>query len=97
MGRRTVAQEARAINLVDRVVPRGEALNAASELAGEIATNGPIAVRHSKSALNRAFDVDLARGLEFETDQFAVLFSTEDARKGMAALVERRKADFQGR
>ncbi len=72
-------------------------MNAARELAGEIATNGPIAVRHAKAALNRAFDVDLARGLEFETDQFSVLFSTKDAREGMAAFVERRKADFQGR
>jgi enoyl-CoA hydratase len=96
-GRRLKAEEARMINLVNRVVPEGEALNAARELAREIASNGPVAVRHAKAAANKSQDVDLVSGLEYEADQFALLFATEDAREGMGAFVEKRKADFKGR
>src|ERR671932_964992 len=95
-GRRIGAEEAREIGLVNRVVPRGEALGAAREMAAEIARNGPLAVRHAKSATNRALDVDLVSGLEYEADQFALLFATEDAREGMGAFAERRKPEFRG-
>jgi enoyl-CoA hydratase len=95
-GRRIGAEEAREIGLVNRVVPQGEALGAARELAAEIAANAPLAVRHAKAATNRALDVDLVSGLEYEADQFALLFATEDAREGMGAFVERRKPEFRG-
>jgi enoyl-CoA hydratase len=95
--RRIGAEEAREIGLVNRVVPQGEALGVAKELAGEIAANGPLAVRHAKAATNRAMGVDLVSGLEYEADQFALLFATEDAREGMGAFAERRKPEFKGR
>ena len=96
-GRRIKAEEARMLNLVNRVVPEGEAFKAAKELAEDIAANGPVAVRHAKAAMNKAQDVDLTTGLEYEADQFALLFATEDAREGMGAFVERREAEFKGR
>lgn len=96
-GRRVGADEARLMGLVNHVVPEGEALNAAKEMAAEIAANGPVAVRHAKAAANRALDVDIISGLEYEADQFALLFATEDAKEGMSAFMEKRKAEFQGR
>jgi enoyl-CoA hydratase len=96
-GRRIGAEEAREIGLANRVVPSGEALGAAKELAAEISQNAPLAVRHAKTAANRALDVDLVSGLEYETDQFALLFSTEDALEGMNAFGEKRKPKFEGR
>jgi enoyl-CoA hydratase len=96
-GRRIKAEEARTVNLVNRVVPEGEALNAARELAQEIASNGPVAVMHAKAAANKAQDLDLESGLDYEADQFALLFATEDAREGMGAFVEKREAEFKGR
>src|SRR5919112_369173 len=96
-GRRISAEVAREIGLVNRVVAEGEALNAARELAAEISANGPLAVRHAKAAANRTLDVDLVSGLEFEADQFALLFATEDAREGMNAFGEKRKPEFEGR
>src|ERR687886_1015270 len=95
-GRRIGADEARELGLVNRVVPQGEALSTARELAAEISANGPLAVRHAKAAANRALDVDLVSGLEYEADQFALLFATEDAREGMGAFAERRKPEFRG-
>ncbi len=96
-GRRIGAEEAREIGLANRVVGRGEALSAARELAEEISANGPLAVRHAKAAANRALDTDLISGLEYEADQFALLFATEDAREGMNAFGEKRKPKFEGR
>ena len=96
-GRRIGAEEAREIGLANRVVGSGEALGAAKELAAEIGQNAPLAVRHAKTAANRALDVDLVSGLEYETDQFALLFSTEDALEGMNAFGEKRKPRFEGR
>jgi len=96
-GRRIDAGEAKEIGLVNRVVLQGEALNAAKDLAAEISANGPVAVRHAKTAANRAMDVDLISGLEYEADQFALLFATEDAKEGMGAFIEKRKPGFEGR
>jgi len=96
-GRRIDAGEAQRIGLVNRVVAQGEALNAAKELAAEISANGPIAVRHAKTAANRSLDVDLISGLEYEADQFALLFATADAKEGMGAFIEKRKPGFEGR
>jgi enoyl-CoA hydratase len=96
-GRRIGAGEAREIGLVNRVVAEGEALNVARELAAEISANAPLAVRHAKSAANRSLDVDLVSGLEYEADQFALLFATEDASEGMNAFGEKRKPKFEGR
>jgi enoyl-CoA hydratase len=96
-GHRIGAEEALEIGLVNRVVPEGEALDVAREIAGEIAANAPLAVRHAKAAANRSTDVDLVSGLEYEADQFALLFATEDAREGMGAFVEKRKPQFRGR
>ena len=96
-GRRIGAGEAREIGLANRVVGRGEALSAARELAEEISANGPLALRHAKAAANRALDTDLISGLEYEADQFALLFATEDAREGMNAFGEKRKPKFEGR
>ena len=95
-GRRIDAEEARQMGLVNRVVAQGEALSAAREMAAEIAANGPLAVRHAKAAANRSQDVDLVSGLEYEADQFALLFATEDAREGMGAFAERRRPGFKG-
>ncbi len=95
--RRVGAEEAKDIGLVNRVVPEGGALSAARELASEIAANGPTAVRHAKAAANKALDIDLISGLEYEADQFAILFATEDSKEGMGAFAERRKPEFKGR
>jgi enoyl-CoA hydratase len=51
----------------------------------------------AKEAVNRAFEVSLAEGVQFERRVFHSLFATEDQKEGMAAFVEKRPAKFTNR
>jgi enoyl-CoA hydratase len=96
-GRTMGAREAEARGLVSRVVPADATVPAALDLAAEIAAMPPVAVIAAKAAVNRAFEVPLDAGLEFERRSFYLLFDTEDQREGMAAFREKRKPTWQGR
>ena len=69
----------------------------AKRLAAEIASKAPIAVRLAKAAVNKAYELALREGLEFERQSFYTLFATEDQKEGMRAFVEKRPAQYQGR
>jgi len=96
-GRSLPAREAEAHGLVTRVVAREETLGAALELARDVAAMPPLAVRAAKEAVNRAFELSLEAGLEFERRNFFLLFSSDDQKEGMAAFVEKRKPTWKGR
>jgi enoyl-CoA hydratase len=96
-GRNLPAREAEAHGLVTRVVAREETLGAALDLARDVAAMPPLAVRAAKEAVNRAFELSLEAGLEFERRNFFLLFSSDDQKEGMAAFVEKRKPTWKGR
>jgi enoyl-CoA hydratase len=95
-GRQMPAREAEAHGLVNRVVGREQMLPQALALAGEIAALPPLAVMAAKDAVNRASELSLEAGLEFERRTFIGLFDTEDQKEGMAAFVEKRKPVWKG-
>jgi enoyl-CoA hydratase len=70
---------------------------AALELAAGIAAMPPVAVIAAKAAVNRAEELPLEAGLEFERRNFYLLFATEDQREGMAAFTEKRAPAWKGR
>jgi enoyl-CoA hydratase len=96
-GRTLGAREAEAHGLVTRVVPDDEVVAAALELAATIASMPPLAVIAAKEAVNRAEELGLEAGLEFERRSFYLLFASEDQREGMAAFTEKRKPAWKGR
>ena len=96
-GRRVAAEEALAMGLVERVVPHDELLEAAVELAAEMADRPGWALAAAKEMVNRAGDGDQAGNLARELDLFALAFDTEDQREGMAAFFEKRPPIFRGR
>ena len=96
-GRTMGAREAEAHGLVTRVVSDEEVVPAALELAGTIASMPPLAVIAAKEAVNRAEELGLEAGLEFERRSFYLLFASEDQREGMAAFSEKRKPAWKGR
>ncbi|GIE06883.1 enoyl-CoA hydratase [Paractinoplanes durhamensis] len=96
-GRQLSAAEARDAGLIGHVVPDGEALAKALELAGAIAANGPIAVQAILRTLRET------EGMA-ENDAFAVesrigmaVFRSDDAKEGPRAFIEKRTPHFQGR
>ncbi len=96
-GEPITAAEAHRIGLVNRVVPAGEALAAARELAAKIIGNAPLAVAFTMDAIHNGLDLPLEDGLELEATLFGVCASTEDMREGMQAFLEKRPARFEGK
>jgi enoyl-CoA hydratase len=96
-GRNMSAAEALERGLVSEVVAREETLPEALKLAAEVASMPPLAVRAAKESVNRAYELSLEAGLEFERRNFFLLFSSEDQKEGMAAFIEKRKPTWKGR
>jgi enoyl-CoA hydratase len=96
-GRQVGADEAKAAGLVNHVHPHEELMDRALELAGEIAAKPPWAIAAAKEVVNLALEGDLQGHLARELDSFALAFTTEDQREGMAAFFEKRSPRFHGR
>ncbi len=90
-GRIIDAQEAYRIGLCNRVVPDGEVLDAARELAGSILQHGALAVRLAKQALNASSRAGQDVGLLLEQISQAVLFDSEDKRRRMTDFLDKRR------
>jgi enoyl-CoA hydratase len=91
------AKEAEARGLVSRVVPVELYLEEAKSLAREIAAKAPVAVRIAKEAVNKADELSLSEGLDYESRVFYFLFSTQDQKEGMEAFLTKRKAEWKGK
>jgi enoyl-CoA hydratase len=96
-GRRLSSREALAAGLVARVVAREAWLDEAKRVARDIAAKGPVASQLAKEAVVRADEGALSLGLDYERRLLYLSFSSEDAREGMIAFVEKRPPQFEGR
>jgi enoyl-CoA hydratase len=90
------AQEAERLGLVERVVPKGEAVAEAKKLCERIISKGPVAIRMAKKAINEGLSVSLEEGLVLEARYNAVCFGTEDKDEGAKAFFEKRPPIFKG-
>jgi enoyl-CoA hydratase/carnithine racemase len=95
-GRRIGAAEASRLGLADRLVPPGTAAEHARELATQIGSNSPVAVRHAKRALRLGAGLPLPAGLEVEDAAWRAAALSEDRKEGIAAFVEKREPDWPG-
>jgi enoyl-CoA hydratase/carnithine racemase len=96
-GARISASEALQVGIVERVVPVGEALKAATELARTIAEKAPIALRYAKEAVVKGLGMSLEDGLRLEGDLSTLLRTTEDRVEGAKAFLEKRKPRWTGK
>lgn len=96
-GRQVDAAEALAIGLADRVYPPDRVLDEALAAATVMAAGPTRAIVAAKRALARGWDRPLAEGMAAEAEEFRSAFWTDDAREGVAAFIEKRAANFQGR
>lgn len=90
------APRAYEVGLVNRVVAADEVLDTAVDLAERIAANGPLGVAAVKE-IARLVLVDSEKAKERQRHWQKVIFSSEDAKEGAAAFVEKRAPNWQGR
>ena len=96
-GRMMDADEAERCGLVSRIVPANELVDEAIKTAKKIADFSQPITMVAKESVNRAYETPLAEGLTFERHMFYSLFATEDQKEGMAAFIDKRKAQFKNK
>ena len=80
--------------LANKVVPQAELLDYCKAMAKKIMSKASFGVTLAKQAINTGMDTDLASGLKLEANLFGLSFATHDKAEGMAAFLEKRKADL---
>jgi enoyl-CoA hydratase/carnithine racemase len=93
-GDKITGVEAKAIGLVNKVVPEGEVLKQAQGLAKKIASKGQVAVRSAMTAIGHAVTSPLSAGLQKEAELFGGLCETADMKEGVKAFLEKRHAKW---
>jgi enoyl-CoA hydratase len=91
------AARARELGIVNRVVAADELQAETMKLAAQLAASAPLALRGVIDCVNVGGECGIEEGLEYETAQFGLMFSTDDMREGTDAFLERRKPAFNGR
>jgi len=96
-GEQISADDAVAIGLANRVVPKEQVLAVAKEIAGKIAAKSPLVLKLLKRTLRDGADMPLSAALPYEQAMIGLVLDTADAHEGCSAFLEKRKANFAGR
>jgi enoyl-CoA hydratase len=96
-GRHITAAEALSIGLIGHVVPDGQALDRALEIAAAIAANGPIAVRAILQVIRDTEGMPENEAFALEAKAGMAVFASEDAKEGPRAFAEKRRPQFKDR
>jgi enoyl-CoA hydratase len=91
------AQEAKDIGLVNKVFPQDSLWEETIKTAKVLASKGKVSMRAVKESIERGYDQDLRTGCYIESDAFGMCMASEDAKEGMGAFLEKRKAEFKGK
>lgn len=92
------AQEAARIGLVNKVVPDGDELRAAMDIAKMIGVKcAPLAVSAAKEAINKGLEMPLEEGLGLELVAVGKVADSQDLREGITAMLEKRAPQYKGK
>ncbi len=84
------ADVARDLGLLNHVVPDGEVMDKARDIARKLAKKSPTVMKLGRDAYMRANDLDYRRGIENVAETMRNVVVTEDSREGLAAFIEKR-------
>jgi enoyl-CoA hydratase len=90
------AQEAYRIGLVNQLVTFDQLIAAGEEMAASFIKGAPLALRYIKEAIYKGSELSLEQGLRLESDLAGMVLTTEDAKEGPRAFVEKRPPAWKG-
>jgi enoyl-CoA hydratase len=90
------SDEAAELGLVSRLVEKGEAVDAALELAARISKNAPLAVSASKQLIKAAVDLNQRDFYKLQNEMMSKVFTSADAKEGPLAFAEKRAPNWSG-
>lgn len=96
-GEQISADEAVAIGLANKVVPKDQVLTVAKELAAKIAAKSPLVLKLLKRSMLNGADMPLSAALPYEQSMIGLVLDTADSHEGCSAFLEKRKANFTGK
>ncbi len=91
------AARAHALGIVNRVVPADQLYDETMKIAEQLAKAAPLALRGMIDCVNIGGECGIEEGLEYESAQFGLIFSTDDMREGTSAFLDRRKPEYIGK
>ena len=91
------ARRAYELGLINHVVPDGQALAKAVEIAARIAKNGPLAVKAIVATLRETETLPESEAFAIEQKYGMAVMASEDAKEGPRAFLEKREPVFRGR
>jgi enoyl-CoA hydratase len=94
-GKHIMAAEAKELGLIGHVVPNGQALAKAREIADVIAGNGPLAVEAILKTLHETHGLTEEEAFAYEHDYGQAVFGSEDAKEGPRAFAAKRTPNFR--
>jgi len=96
-GKRIDAREARRIGMVNRVVSNESFEKEVMDLARELASKNPVAMRMGREAYYLTRDMEYGNALKYLSEVVVTLASSEGCKEGIAAFLEKRKPEWKGR
>jgi enoyl-CoA hydratase/3-hydroxyacyl-CoA dehydrogenase len=93
VGEAISSEDAYEHGLVNRVVPDHELFDTALAWGRKLAGRAPLAIEQVKRVSHRG---DLDEGIAAEKEGFAAVFTSEDAREGITAFLQKRSPRFKG-
>lgn len=88
------AREALSIGLINKIVPEGEVLRQAKDLAKKILAKGQISINAAIKAINEGLELSREEGLALERKLFGHICQTQDMKEGLQAFLEKRQPKF---
>jgi enoyl-CoA hydratase len=96
-GEQISAEDAVAIGLANKIVPKADVMAAARKMAAKMVSKSPLVLKLLKRTLNSGGEMPLSAALAHEQAMIGLVLDTADSKEGCSAFLEKRAPNFAGR